>query len=109
MKIFFNGCSFTWGDELENNLEERFSTLVANHYQAEHVNISDCGQSNDAIARTTMEWFADGNTTDLAVIQWTIISRFEGYDDSKKKYIHITADRKSKWDHFYRKYYYRSI
>lgn len=109
MHLLFNGCSYTWGDELENKLEERFSTLVANHYQAEHANISDCGRSNDAIARTTMEWFADGNTTDLAIIQWTIISRFEGYDDLNKKYFHVTVDKKSKWEHFYKNYYYDQL
>ena len=89
MHIFFNGCSLSWGDELENKLEDRFSTLVANHYQANHVNISDCGRSNDAIARTTMEWFAAGFKTDLAIIQWSVISRFDGYDNLNKKYIHV--------------------
>ena len=109
MHILFNGCSLTWGDELKNRLEERYSTLVSNYYQAEHVNLSDCGRSNDAITRTTMQWFADGNTTDLAIIQWSIISRFEGYDDLNKRYIHVTVDKKSKWDAYYKQYYYDQL
>lgn len=109
MHILFNGCSITWGDELKNREQDKFSTLVSDYYSAEHCNLSDCGRSNDAITRTTMQWFADGNTTDLAIIQWTIISRFEGYDDLNKKYIHITVDRKTKWDHFYKKYYYDQL
>ena len=99
----------TWGDELENKLEERFSTLVANHYQADYENISDCGRSNDAITRTTMQWFANGNKTDLAIIQWSVISRLEGYDDLNKRYINITVDTKTKWQEFYRKYYHNQL
>lgn len=109
MHILFNGCSYTWGDELENRIQDRFSTLVADHYKAEHCNLSDCGRSNDAITRTTMQWFADGNTTDLAIIQWSIVSRFEGYDQLNKHYIHVTVDKRGKWDTFYRQYYYNQL
>lgn len=105
MKILFNGCSFTWGDELENREEHRFSTLVSRHYNASHANISACGVSNDAIARTTMEWFDAGNTCDLAIIQWTVISRIEGYNTDRNEYECVTVQSPKKWEGFYKRYY----
>ena len=101
MHIFFNGCSYTWGDELENREEERYSRVVSTHYNAQETNIAANGNSNDAIARTTMEWFAQGNTCDLAVIQWTVISRFETY---KKEYIPVTVQN-NRFKSFYADYY----
>lgn len=101
MHIFFNGCSYTWGDELENREEERYSRVVSTHYNAKETNIAANGNSNDAIARTTMEWFAQGNTCDLAVIQWTVISRFETY---KKRYIPVVVQDNT-FKSFYADYY----
>jgi hypothetical protein len=108
VNILFNGCSYTWGDELEDREQERFSTLVSNHYQSDHTNISNCGRSNDAIARTTMEWFAAGNTCDLAIIQWTVISRIDGYDTDKKYYC-VTTQTQYKWQEYYKKYYHDQL
>lgn len=101
MHIFFNGCSYTWGDELENREEERYSRVVSTHYNAQETNIAANGNSNDAIARTTMEWFAQGNTCDLAVIQWTVISRFETYKD---QYVSVTVQNNN-FKSFYADYY----
>lgn len=108
MNILFNGCSYTWGDELEHREQDRFSTLVSNHYNADHANISYCGHSNDAITRTTMEWFVAGNTCDLAIIQWTVISRIDGYDTDKKYYC-VTTQTKYKWQEYYKKYYHDQL
>lgn len=105
MHILFNGCSYTWGDELESREQERFSTLVSDHYNATHSNISECARSNDAIARTTMEWFDSGNTCDLAIIQLTVISRLEGYNEKLKSYENITLQTPKKWKYFYSNYY----
>lgn len=105
MHILFNGCSYTWGDELEYRERDRFSTLVSKHYNASHANISGCGRSNDAIARTTMEWFDAGNTCDVAIIQWTVISRIEGYNTDRNEYECITVQSPKKWQEFYKRYY----
>ena len=40
MRIYFDGCSWTKGEELENQEEDRFSRLVANHFDAEEYNIA---------------------------------------------------------------------
>ena len=38
MFFYFNGCSHTDGVRLEHEEDERFSTLVSNHYNADHRN-----------------------------------------------------------------------
>ena len=79
--ILFDGCSWTWGDELENNEKDRFSTLVSDHLGKDHVNISERGKSNDGILRSTME-YCENNKVDFAVIQFTKISRREILDST---------------------------
>lgn len=85
MKIYFNGCSYTWGDELEYPLQSRFSKLVCDHYGAEEINLSYCGKSNDAILR---ECLSDDNHYDLAIVSSTIPSRTEYYNKTWKR-VHI--------------------
>ncbi len=74
--ILFDGCSWTEGVELENIERDRFSTLVSEHYQTEHMNIAEMGKSNDGILRTTIR-HCENNHVDVAVIQLTKISRRE--------------------------------
>ena len=62
MSLCFSGCSITWGDELEKRYAERYSTLVSNHYDARHTNISKCGISNDNIVRNTIKHIQNTNT-----------------------------------------------
>ena len=33
MKIYFDGCSWTYGTELENKEQERFSRLICEHFK----------------------------------------------------------------------------
>jgi hypothetical protein len=82
--LLFNGCSYTNGSELqgkENNYEyrrlHRFSHLIGEKMDKTYENIALGGNSNDRIVRTTIEWFEKGNTCDLAIIQFTLISRHE--------------------------------
>ena len=79
MSLCFSGCSITWGDELEKRYAERYSTLVSNHYDARHTNISKCGISNDNIVRNTIKHIQNTNT-DIVVIQFTVTSRIEFYE-----------------------------
>ena len=78
MKIYFDGCSWTRGAELENRKEERFSRLVADHFGAEEKNISLSGGSNDRIVRNLL---VNKNIEeyDLAVIEMTFPARTEYY------------------------------
>ena len=76
MKIYFDGCSWTKGEELENRKEERFSKLVCDKLGAEEVNLARCGGSNDRIIRNLMIEY-DITKYDMAVIQMTFPARTE--------------------------------
>ena len=76
MSLCFSGCSITWGDELERRYADRYSTLVSNHYDARHTNISRCGISNDAIVRRTITYLQK-NKPDIVVMQFTVHQRIE--------------------------------
>jgi len=74
--LFFSGCSYTFGDELGDRFNQRFSKLVSDHYECNHLNIGECGYSNDAIVRKTIKYL-EHNKPDVVVIQFTVISRLE--------------------------------
>tara|TARA_E500000318_G_scaffold45315_2_gene42798 strand:+ start:2344 stop:3039 length:696 start_codon:yes stop_codon:yes gene_type:complete len=79
--ILFNGCSWTYGDELENNVEEGYPNLVAQKLGLPFVNLARNGASNDYIYHTSLEYLLN-NKVDLAIIQWTFPTRFGIYRDS---------------------------
>ena len=80
--MFFVGCSFTMGTELENPEKERFSSLVADRFQVDHLNRAEAGLSNDGILRKTIKYCEKGRV-DFAVIQLTKYSRRELLDIRK--------------------------
>ena len=109
MKLFANGCSFTWGGAIYPDLhddkgelldyanttelnQQRLATVWPSKLgklidATETVNMGmGCG-SNDRIVRTTMDYFAhlleQGQELSdwLAVIQWTQAHRYEYWDD----------------------------
>jgi len=91
--FLFNGCSWTYGAELESlekNYEHqkthRFSHLVSEHFKKTYDNVSQSGISNDSIVEKTIEWFENGNTCDIAIIQFTTVTRTIWYDSDYKKY-----------------------
>ncbi len=96
MKIYFDGCSWTWGDELEDRKTERYSALLCKHLGAEekNCNFAKCGGSNDRIVRNLLV----NNKIedyDLAVIQMTYPARTEYYDGKefldKNKWTRVSA------------------
>ena len=81
--MLFSGCSFTYGDELENREKERFSTYFDSH------NIAQCGLCNDAIVRKTItEIESNPNKYDTVVVQFTLHTRTEV--PLRDKYLPIT-------------------
>ena len=78
--LYTNGCSFTWGAELENR-ESRYGHLLANKLGCKYyVDNSLCGSGNDRILRTTLDYLQNPKTNleDLfVVIGWSGISRKE--------------------------------
>ena len=101
MKIYFDGCSWTKGEELENKKEERFSKLVCDKLGAEELNLARCGGSNDRIIRNLMIEY-DITKYDMAVIQMTFPVRTEFYNNKWKRDRWIRINPKynyTKWLH----------
>tara|TARA_S200002703_G_C3744554_1_gene229059 strand:- start:123 stop:791 length:669 start_codon:yes stop_codon:yes gene_type:complete len=98
MKIVFAGCSFTWGFELENPEEQRFSRLVCNKLEAEEINVSHPGYSNDLLLHKFLKYCTstEGGNPDIAVIQWTQISRWQMWDDSQDDWETLNINKKYK-------------
>ena len=64
--ILFTGCSYTWGDELKDPENERYSSYF------EGCNVARCGWSNDSIVRSVIE---NEKGYDKVVVQLTKIAR----------------------------------
>ena len=79
MKIYFDGCSWTKGEELVHPEQERFSKLICDELGAEEINLSIKGGSNDRIVRNLL---VENNIEDydLAVIQMTFPVRTEFFN-----------------------------
>ena len=110
MKIYFDGCSWTWGGELEpdTRLNERYSRLVCDKLGAEEWNYATPGSSNDRIVRQLME--NDISQYDLAVIQLTYPTRSEFYMFNTWKKMGIMSQYKKRnnswfWNHYYKQIY----
>lgn len=87
----FNGCSFVWGDELQDPYSSRFSKLISDELKLNEVNLSIRGASNDRIFRTTMDHLESNPSPEILIISWSSIDRFE-YIDLAEQDVH---------DHYY--------
>ena len=79
MTLLTNGCSFTWGAELDDR-ELRFGRLLSRKLNCNLVDISENGSSNERILRTTFDYLRNPNTdleNLMVVIGWSGISRTE--------------------------------
>jgi hypothetical protein len=74
MNLYFNGCSYTTGFELDDCESDRFSTLVSNHFKADHFNNAVAGSSNDQIVLRSLE-FLENDSCDYAIIMLTHCER----------------------------------
>ena len=88
MSLCFSGCSITWGDELQDRMNDRFSNLVSKHYGCNGYNLSERGISNDAIVRRTIKYLKN-TRPDILVMQFTVTQRLE-YFRVKQKPIKFT-------------------
>jgi len=96
MKIYFNGCSWTYGIELNNPQQDRFSRLICDYFEAEEINLSVPGGSNDKIVRELLTQ-TDITQYDLGIIQMTHPSRTEFYTKRFWNQMNIGQNYKS-WD-----------
>jgi hypothetical protein len=77
MNLYFNGCSFTFGDELQDPKNSAWPALVADSLKCQFLNDAVSGGSNDRIVYKTL--LASGNY-DYFFIAWTTYARFTEYN-----------------------------
>ena len=77
MKLYFNGCSFTYGDELKNPQQSAWPTLTADHLKYDFLNDAVPGGTND---RTMYKTIQNINNYDYFFIAWTMYTRFTEYN-----------------------------
>ena len=87
MKIYFDGCSWTWGAELKDPYQSRYSKIVSDKLGAEEYNISKPGASNSRMVRRLLVDHKDLSEFDLIVIQMTYPQRMEYYDKDMRKFV----------------------
>ena len=112
MKIYFDGCSWANGAELKN-IDNRYSKIISNYYKAEEYNIAENGGCNRRIVRNILDHNIDD--FDLFVIQMTMHSRTEWYDEDKKKFREVKTalprdlsdEEKKYWTTYYEKIYHK--
>lgn len=87
--ILTNGCSWTYGDELENPRQQAWPALLANRLKIPLVNIAVKGSGNDAICRRTIEYLYQNLSTrskPLVILAWSQITRKEAWDEKFLSY-----------------------
>ena len=77
MKIYANGCSFTYGDELVNPEQTSWPVLLANKLNGTVVNDAISGGTNSRTMYHTIKNIQQDY--DLYLIAWTTYSRFTFY------------------------------
>jgi hypothetical protein len=96
--LYTNGSSVEWGSELKNKQTERFSYIVAEHWNWIDCNNASSGVSNDYMYRQTMRdvshwletnkcWSEESGWVEsdelFVIIGWTAPTRFEWWDGEK--------------------------
>lgn len=97
--IVAGGCSLAYGMELQNR-DDRFTNLIARHYNANIYDFSGSGYSNEAIAHNVINGTLgllssgaiDPNKT-LAVINWSYIDRLVYYNSEVKGWFSMFPHR----------------
>ena len=81
MKIYFDGCSWTYGSELSDPEKTRWTKIVSDHYDAKEYNISKSGGCNRRIVRNLLEHNIDDY--DVFIIQMSMNLRTEYYNGNE--------------------------
>ena len=75
MRFLFSGCSYTFGDELLNPINSRFSKLICDHFKAEEINLAKNAYANDNIVMSAVEFLEKDKNIDFVLIQISGIYR----------------------------------
>lgn len=88
MNLYFNGCSFTYGDELQDPKNSAWPSLVAKTLGCNSLNDAISGGSNERIVYNTL---FSSNDFDYFMIAWTDYTRFTEYNPVDNFEINFTA------------------
>ena len=91
--IVANGCSYTYGEELDVPSKQSWPALLAQKMNMNLVNIARPGSGNDGILRRTIEYYYYNllryNSTPLFVIALSFHTRREEYFSYLQDYKHL--------------------
>ena len=76
MRLYFNGCSHTYGTDLDDPSSQSWPSLLATEHKCSFLNDSVSGNANDQIIYKTMK---HADQFDKFYIAWTYIERFTRY------------------------------
>jgi hypothetical protein len=93
MKIYANGCSFTYGDELTNPSKNAWPVLLSNSLHATLNNDATSGGTNYRTVYRTIKNLK--NNYDLYLIAWTDYSRFTFYRSTNNEEINLNSRLKN--------------
>ena len=102
MKIYFDGCSFTYGSDLKDKFRTRYSRLVCNYYNAREYNLAKGGGCNRRIARNLLEH--NLSEYDIIILQMTKRQRTEYYDGEWKR-VGLNKVLRKNVENFWMSYY----
>jgi len=89
MKIYTNGCSFTYGDELTDPTKSAWPVLLGNKLNATNVfNDAESGGSNQRLIYQTIKNLKE--CYDLYILAWTSNARFTFYKSDNNFSTHFT-------------------
>lgn len=90
--LLVNGCSYTYGDELDNPEQERWSHFLGNLRSTEVVNIAKPGSSNSKIFRDTLDYIRVHCPSEC-VVMWSAFERVEVYNNQKADWLQVSPSR----------------
>jgi hypothetical protein len=80
MRLITHGCSFTFGQELDNPITQSWPAHVANKLNCTLVNLAKLGYANDGIVNDLVGFNFDP-ANDIVVVMWTWHHRLLFVDD----------------------------
>lgn len=91
MRLYFNGCSHTWGDDLLDQ-NQAWPSLIAKSLQCDFVNDAVSGGTNDRIMYRTIK---HAQEFDCFYIAWTYTTRFTRYRSDNNYEVNFNPKLKS--------------
>jgi hypothetical protein len=108
--LYVDGCSFTWGLELDNPPEENWGYFLGKKLGLSVINNSYNGQGNDEMFRKVYELlYTTKSLPSIIVIQLSELTRIRIYDDVDMKWKSASPaawDFPKKTQDYYWRYYY---